>query len=236
MGHASTTNHQMRGLSGSTLKWIAMTTMIIDHIGAAILLPLLNGGMLASFDHSLIYSTYLIFRLIGRIAFPIFCFLLVEGFTHTSNIQKYALRLGGFAILSEIPFNLAFTQSYFSFDHQNVFFTLLLGLIAIWGISKIESKWLQIIPPLIAALAAELLHTDYGSFGVILISVIYIYREKRLWQSILAGVMVSWELTAPISFVLTYYYNDRRGRYNAKWLYWIYPIHLLVFGLIATYL
>ncbi|MER1991151.1 MAG: TraX family protein, partial [Aerococcus urinaeequi] len=113
MAQAMNAQNKQGGLSGSTLKWIAMVTMIIDHMGAAILLPLLNSGQLETFDYSLAYTAYTSFRLIGRIAFPIFCFLLVEGFFYTSNKQKYAIRLGIFALISEIPFNLAISQQFF---------------------------------------------------------------------------------------------------------------------------
>lgn len=212
-----------------------MVTMVIDHIGAAILLPLLNSGQLESFDYSLAYTTYSIFRLIGRLAFPIFCFLLVEGFYHTSNKQRYASRLGIFALISEVPFNLAISQQYLDSAHQNVFFTLLLGLCAMWIASKSHNRWLASIPIVVLAIVAELLHTDYGLFGVILIGVLYLNREHRFMQSFIGALLVLWEGTAPISFVMTYYYNGLRGAYNTKWLYWLYPIHLLLFGLIARY-
>src|SRR5699024_12109796 len=101
------------GLSGSTLKWIAMVTMIIDHMGAAILLPLLNSGQLETFDYSLAYTAYTSFRRIGRIAFPMFCFLLVAGFVYTSNKAKSAITLGIFALISESRFCLAISQQLF---------------------------------------------------------------------------------------------------------------------------
>lgn len=235
MAQAMNAQNKQGGLSGSTLKWIAMVTMIIDHMGAAILLPLLNSGQLETFDYSLAYTAYTSFRLIGRIAFPIFCFLLVEGFFYTSNKEKYAIRLGIFALISEIPFNLAISQQFFDLAYQNVFFTLLLGLLAIWLASIMKYRWLGIIPIVLLAIAAEYFNTDYGMFGVILIGALYVTRDQRLIQSFAGAVLVLWEVTAPISFVITYFYNGLRGRYNAKWLYWIYPIHLLIFGLIARY-
>ncbi len=235
MAQSPVTENGSGGLSGATLKWIAMVTMIIDHLGAAILLPLLNSGHLETFQYSLVYTAYACFRLIGRIAFPIFCFLLIEGFYHTSNKQKYAMRLGVFALISEIPFNLAISQQYFDRTHQNVFFTLLLGLLAVWLASKMNNRWLASLPIIVMAVAAEFLQTDYGMFGVLLIGALYLSRNQRLIQSLVGSFLVLWEVTAPISFVITYFYNGLRGRYNAKWLYWIYPIHLLIFGLIARY-
>ena len=110
-----------KGISGSTLKIIAMITMLIDHIGAAVCMRMmlaegfgdLNGAAEETIKawvtvHADLYSTYYMFRMIGRIAFPIFCFLLVEGFKHTKDAKKYAIRLFAFALISEIPFDLAF--------------------------------------------------------------------------------------------------------------------------------
>lgn len=105
-----------KGISGSTLKMIAIVTMLIDHIGAAVLARLLMVNGLGELDQTntdaimqwlsangALYWMYTVMRMIGRVAFPIFCFLLVEGFLHTHDVKKYAMRLGLFALLSEIP-------------------------------------------------------------------------------------------------------------------------------------
>ena len=184
MTQETNVQNKQGGLSGSTLKWIAMVTMIIDHMGAAILLPLLNSGQLETFDYSLAYTAYTSFRLIGRIAFPIFCFLLVEGFFYTSNKQKYAIRL-------EIPFNLAISQQFFDLAYQNVFFTLLLGLLAIWLASIMKYRWLGIIPIVLLAIAAEYFNTDYGMFGVMLIGALYV-PETNVSSNPLLGLYSSY--------------------------------------------
>lgn len=116
-----------KGLSGSTLKLIAIITMLIDHIGAAVIARLLIAGQ----GSEMLYKIYYAMRAVGRVAFPIFCFLLVEGFFYTGSRKKYALRLFGFALLSEIPFDLAFSGKILEFGYQNVFFTLLIGLLTI---------------------------------------------------------------------------------------------------------
>ena len=122
-----------KGISGSTLKMIAIVTMLIDHIGAAVLARLLMVNGLGELDQTntdaimqwlsangALYWMYTVMRMIGRVAFPIFCFLLVEGFLHTHDVKKYAMRLGLFALLSEIPFDLAFSSKILEFNYQNV--------------------------------------------------------------------------------------------------------------------
>ena len=101
-------------LDGTVLKLIACLSMFIDHLGAVCF-----SGMMG-------------FRIIGRLAFPIYCFLLVEGAVHTHDMKKYILRMGIFALISEVPFDLAFYHRLVYTGHQNVFFTLGLGLLAIW--------------------------------------------------------------------------------------------------------
>ena len=142
-----------RGISGSTLKLIAIITMLIDHTAATILdntlyargfdkLDQSDSQAFMDFisDNALLYSADMMMRLIGRIAFPIFCFLLVEGFLHTRNQWKYAGRLAVFALISEIPFDLAFHKTAFYLQYQNVFFTLLIGLMVLMGFRYLAIK------------------------------------------------------------------------------------------------
>lgn len=137
------------GISGSTLKLIAIGIMMIDHIAAVIVIRMLYSA--AFYDHiQELYHVYTIMRIIGRLAFPIFCFLLVEGLLHTRSAAKYAIRMAIFALVSEIPFDLALYNRPFCFEHQNVFFTLLIGLLVLIGFRFIEGlkedkKWLILI-------------------------------------------------------------------------------------------
>ncbi len=140
---------KQKGISGSTIKLIAVAAMLIDHIAATILMrQIMERGFMdvAASDNLsnimewltengvLFYGNQLM-RMIGRLGFPIFCFLLVEGFQRTRNVKRYALRLAAFALLSEIPFDLATKGELFYMGYQNVYFTLLLGLLALWGIN-----------------------------------------------------------------------------------------------------
>lgn len=137
-----------RGISGSTIKIIAVLAMLIDHTAAAVLVRQLFANGLREIaasgidaqqqwllDNAMLYFVYTIMRAIGRLGFPIFCFLLVEGFQRTRNVKKYALRLGLFALISEIPFDLAIGGRLPLWGYQNVYFTLLLGLLALCAYS-----------------------------------------------------------------------------------------------------
>lgn len=230
------------GLSGSTLKLIAIITMFIDHVGAAVLARvLLQGG-----GSETLYKVYYAMRDIGRIAFPIFCFLLVEGFEHTGNRKKYALRLLAFALISEVPFDLAFSSRGLEFGYQNVFFTLFIGLITIMAFHAVEEQtgWHPVLRSVLlvgTALAgmgiAELLRTDYAAKGVLCILIFYLFRRMRGVQ-ILAGCLFFcwWELPALVAFIPIAFYNGKRG-WNIKYFFYLfYPVHLLLLYMICCYM
>lgn len=213
-----------------------MAAMLIDHIGAVIL-----ARMIYAAGDMEIYDIYQILRKIGRIAFPIFCFLLVEGFIYTSNAKKYALRLGIFALISEIPFDLAFQSEVFGFEYQNVFFTLLFGLLAMMAYQYVEEKipvnkglciFLQILVVGICMAIAEFVRTDYAALGVLCIMLLYVFRNNKFYQIIVGGLLFMDNWTAIFGFLLTLFYNGKRG-INMKYIFYLfYPLHLLLlFGI-----
>lgn len=216
------------GLSGSTLKIIAMISMLIDHIGAILIAPLLEQTELSS---NLLEVVYYSMRTIGRIAFPIFCFLIVEGFLHTKDIKKYALRLLLFSFISEIFFDLALTKTLCYLAYQNVFFTLFIGLIVLIAIKKYEQKpYLQIVFLILGCMAAEVLKTDYSYIGIVLIVLLYKLRDSRK-QQLLYTAAFSLLLGNPfiiIAYALLYFYNGTRGLSLKYVFYCFYPVHLLV--------
>lgn len=229
---------EKKGISGSTLKLIAVVTMVIDHTGAFII------GRIAAGENAGVIFGILnnVMRGIGRISFPIFCFLLVEGFMHTKNIRNYAMRLFLFALLSEIPFNLAFSGKIFYPGYQNVFFTLLIGLLVMYFCSLAERLALRHRIPaailffaaVIAGMsAAEFLRTDYASYGIFCIMILYLFRNRKKWQEI-AGILAFLpEFPAPLAFLPIHFYNGNRGL-SVKYLFYIfYPFHLLILYLAA---
>ena len=246
------------GLSSSALKMIAVVTMLIDHVAAVLLIKLLiqNGTLelvsteggrvlrLLSAEHMDLVQIYQTMRDIGRIAFPIYCFMLVEGFMRTGNAKKYLGRMCVFAFLSEIPFDLAFTGKVFYWEYQNVMFTLVLALIAmyiskIWE-AKIPNRYLRW--PLIgmtwmaAAAMADWMLTDYGARGVGCIFVLYALRYWRKWQIFGGAMAFWWELPAPISFLFIGLYNGKRGKSMKHFFYAFYPVHLLILYMISAVL
>ncbi len=250
---------QLKGISASTLKIIALITMFIDHVGAVLIeegvFPVLSSRILARkysayipIDYEFWNPIYDVLRLIGRFSFPIYCFLLVEGFIHTKSVKKYAMRLGLFALISEIPFNLAFYGEVFH-SGKNVFFTLLIGLCTIWAMKALETlpSWqiqipLRILIAFTGMIIARFLRTDYADFGVLLIVLLYVFRNNRKQQSIVGAISMIWKFsirryTAPLAFLFTYFYNGERGKQLPKaFFYSFYPIHLLLLFAIRTLL
>lgn len=247
-----------RGITGSTLKIVAMVAMLIDHIGAVIFARILMATGLNSLDttnsevvmewvsaNADVYGAYTLCRMIGRIAFPIFCFLLVEGFLHTSNAKKYAIRLGVFALISEVAFDLAFQSKILEFTYQNVFFTLAIGFVTLIGYKMVEEKefqnrftkiLVQILVGMAGMFAAQLLRTDYGAVGVMAIVLFYVLRENRFYQIASGCILFLEEMTALFAFLPIMIYNGKRGS-DKKWIFYVfYPAHLLLLFAISCLL
>lgn len=221
-----------QGFSSSTLKIIAMVTMVIDHFGLAIYTAIPN------------YSNevYQVCRMIGRISFPIFCFLLVEGFRHTRNVWKYAGRLFVFALISEIPFDFAFHQTYFHWGIQNVFFTLflaLIGLIALkqWKENTIWNIIRKTTVVIIVSILGYAMKVDYKGYAVLYMILLYIFGNyDKIWMEIIGVLGYAHEMTAPLAFIPIHFYNGQRGIKLKYMFYFIYPVHLILFGAIRWWL
>ena len=233
-----------KGIPGSVLKILAVISMVIDHFAAGvirygILVYYNNIGNAEAFNKWV--TVYKVCRRIGRPAFPIFCFLLVEGCMHTRDMKRYGLRLLIFAFLSELPFDLGLQYAVFETGHQNVFFTLFFGWLMIYIISESEKKLqmealaaVRIAAAVGCAFAAEILKTDYGAYGILIIALFYfLYGKKKIYVP-LVGVVLLYpvaEIPASLAVVPIWFYNGQRGRQIKYLFYLIYPCHLLLYYL-----
>ena len=193
-----------RGLNGAALKWIAMCSMFIDHIGAVVLeYGLYYQGGAERMDFLLeqswgvfLYPLSLLLRILGRPAFLIYCFLLVEGFVHTRDRKKYGRNLLLFGLISEIPFNLAVANRVFDPMYQNVFFELFIGFLILCWIERAEKRTyglkemdLVCLYTFIGCGAAVLAGADYNAVGILIIVFLYRFRNSRRKQTVAAGVL-----------------------------------------------
>lgn len=240
-------------MSGNKLKWIAMFIMMIDHIGYGLLWPMIDAhpesyGTADNLRMTPLVIVYFAMRSIGRIAFPIFIFLLIQGFLHSHDRIHYFGRLLLFAAISEVPFDLAFSIStnqakegcLIEFGYQNVFFTLAIGLLLITvidvfikipekgGIAYFATGTLCVV----ILLVSYGLQADYGVIGVLAIVAAYYFRKdpKKMIIACVSVLVLSslMEAFAYFAIIPVSQYNGQRGKGN-KWIFYLfYPAHLLV--------
>lgn len=209
------------------LKIIACISMFMDHIGY------------------IIFHKASFFNLIGRFAFPIFAFQISEGYSHTKDIKKYTIRLLIFALIAQIPFALFHSILAKGFA-LNVLFTLLLGLLSIICYEKISNKILSFLCVLFLAFIAQITHTDYGAFGVIIVFLFHVFKSNKLWMnfSFTFAVILKYAysiytygfhymyvllaLFTILSLVFINLYNGKQGKKIKYLLYIFYPAHLLL--------
>ncbi len=205
----------MKGINTFTLKIIALVSMLIDHIGMVF------------------FPNIILFRMLGRIAFPIFAYTLVEGFIHTHNVKKYMIRLGMFAVLSEVPFDLATTGKVVEVGHQNVFFTLFLSVAMLFLFEAVKDAKKQFLIVAMAVFCGRLLRLDYGSTGMLMVILFYYLRDRK-WEKLFsvgllilatAGFVQLFSILALIPIAM---YNEERGPNMKVLFYAFYPLHLLV--------
>lgn len=233
-------------LSSDSLKIFAIIIMLIDHADYGLLhLYLVNNSF--TLDPNLYTKLNKIYeygRNTGRLAFPIFAFLLVEGFFHTKSKLKYAIRLAIFAIVSEIPFNLALYQEVWHDSHQNVMLSLFIGLLAMIAFDYVKklpgySDVLRIVLYICISVAAmdigQLTKCDYSFKAPLLIIVLYFLHEYHPFRLLGGAAAICWEKFAPISFLLLYFYDDsKKPSKKLKYFFYIfYPAHLILIYLIG---
>lgn len=226
-------------MSSFWLKVLACVIMLIDHVGA-IFFPKLWG-----------------LRVIGRLAFPIFSFLLVEGYTKTSNLTKYSTRLFLFALISQYPFMLAFKIKSF-----NIFFTLFAGLMALYVLDykfyedEKKDRIIKLLAVIAICIFVKQIHTDYDFYGVLMIIIFKVFKDKSFPKLVGALVLLNFIYVLPMLKYLAYpngyrifmqstslmalaliaFYNGERGRKLKYAFYAFYPVHLTILYLIKRFI
>lgn len=221
-------------LSGSMLKVIALCCMILDHT-AMMLIPRDGEVLFQLAGHTI--TLYKMMRLIGRLAFPIFAFLLVEGFVHTHDRKKYGIRLFLFALISEIPWNLAFSGSW-HFVRQNVFFTLFFGYLGICFLERFQKRnaggegWRAAMLLAGAMMLSVLFRCDYGIRGFGFILMMYLFRARPMERAMLGCCILPGLWRPGLSAIPISLYNGERGFIHGKILqllfYAAYPAQFLI--------
>ncbi len=227
------------GLSSFALKIIAAVTMFMDHFAILFL------------DNH--HTAYMIARGIGRISFPIFAFILVEGFYYTANRVKHGITLGVFAIISEIPYNMMYGR-FFYLENQNVIFTLFIGFMMIWALDSISmyrvnysdnllkkvgagrmNTVLELMAMLLAFIIAYFMKCSYSYAGIMLILCFYVFRKYHIGRAVsnivfnmgMFGYSIQW--LGVFSMIPIAFYNEKPGKYKWKYFFYLfYPIHILI--------
>ncbi len=210
------------------IKIIACVTMVLDHVKYAI-------------PETTCFAT----RYLGRIAFPLFAFLVAEGYCHTSNLKKYYKRLTIFALISQIPFML-FRSLVGNWQMLNILFTLLLGIFAITIFDKLGKKYYLSLPLVFVVFyLGKILCVDYGWYGVAAVFVLYLCRNRKLLRIVAFTILnfiyyyprliiddtssslISY-LCATLPVVLLLAYNGKLGRKTKYGYYIFYPFHMVI--------
>ena len=230
-------------LPQEVLKLIACVTMFIDHFGHAIV-----PGLPVPHMAGLYYAC----RIIGRIAFPIYAFLLCEGMCHTRDPRNYILRLGAGIFLAELPFDLLF-EGGISWTSQSVMVTLTLGALMLLCLQKAEQKWMKLLIVLLFCVLADLARSDYGGWGIAMIAVFAVFdRLPEIALGILLinavmpsaviplfGINLSVQTFGAVAMIPISLYSGRkvtRSRALQWGFYLFYPVHMLILWMILLIL
>lgn len=221
------------------LKLVAIISMLIDHIGGAF------------------YPQYPVFRWLGRLAFPIFCYCLTVGFLYTHDIKKYFGRLLLFAVISQpiYAWKVDPTAFWENLTNWNIFFTLILSLLFMWGITR--RRWYGICTAVLALLTLGIWNFDYSFTGVILMLIFYFCRRKpllgaalyclsylpALWGSpgdplalMVGGHAVDWTIFSLLAAPLIFCPTHTGVKINKWFFYGFYPVHLAAIALVKMLL
>ncbi len=228
-------------MTATALKWIALLTMIIDHVGLTF------------------FPSMMIFRIIGRLSFPIFAFLLVQGFSHTRNKTNYLIRLLLFTVISEIPYDLFTSHTMFNWFNQSIMWELSIGFLALIFLERTRKNSAYFLLVIAMIFLSVFTYASYGAFGITMIVLFYMLRKYRgadilgflgvlylfygfmNWGFSIEGYhynvlsINSIQMYAGFAAVPLVFYSGKKGGSSYKWLfYFIYPVHLGLIYFIDT--
>ncbi len=247
-----------RGLNRNMVRTWGLLFLTLGIMGRSLLqngvlgMGQLSGNQLMelmnSSDEMMIYATIaLIMQVLETCAVPIFCFLLVDGFKHTSDFKKYIIRVTGVALLSEIPYNLAVGGKFFDLSSRNPAFGLILGLIILYFYKRYEEKSRQntMIKGMVTMAAivwTAMLQIDMGICIVFIVAIVWRFRHNTLYQnlsgataSMVCSLVSPFFMAAPMGFLVVHFYNGEKGAESRVINYLAYPVILLVVGLIGMF-
>ena len=217
------------------LKLLAMISMIFDHI-----------GLMFMQDNEMLYSS---FRIVGRLAFPIFAFQLAVGYSHSKNKEKHIVRMLIFAILSQFPYWLYLQTALPGFQHLlNIGFAFSLALLGMYAIDKTNNWITKCFSLAIVLILSSILPIDYGIIGVLLCLSFYIFKDHKYLNLLSSALIIVVKVIVEknmmkyamiYALLPIYLYNGKKGLDNkfAKYLFYIfYPAHLLLFAIIQMFL
>lgn len=197
--------------------------------------------LLSNDSHMMFISGWAsVFQLISGLGVPVFAFLLVEGFLHTSDFKNYLLTMAGFALISEAAYDFAMNGVFLDAKSQNPLFTMTICLIMLYGLRMQEEKkgilrrLVQLIIVLAALFWVVFLRCAFGLCTVILVAIYYLMRDHKGGRLLLGCMISLMYVTGPLSTYILHSYNGDRGWNKNKYIFYIYyPLHLLIFGIAA---
>lgn len=254
-------NTNPKGMSRQAIRIWGLLFLVAGAVGQGIIMNVLmdmqgkgSAEILSSLENNEKNLTLAIFALLMQMAYacaiPIFTFLLVDGFRHTTSVKEYGLRMAGVALLTEIPYNLAMSGEWFDFNSRNPMLAMVLGMVMMYIYNyysgkKLKNILIRIMVFVLSIIWIDMLRIDHGVAIVVMISTLWALRKRRSWQ-ILGGCAMMFVLSAfpaynpsywlaPIVFLAVHFYNDEPCDEN-RWInYLSFPAILLAVGLIAKY-
>lgn len=224
--------NRLERLSNTQLKYIGFATMLADHITKLWVQPFMD-------DSTTLFYLNSVLSALGRMAFPIFAFLVVEAVLHSKNIMAYINRLLLFTLIAQIPYNYFKTGDWLNISSGfSVMATLTFGALGAHAIYTLyENKSIHVgkypYIPLASLLLgslilADTLHVDYGIMGVLTVWIIAFSRHHIEWQVVGGFIFLGDSIFSALGFLTYFFYNGERGN-SSKWFgYWFYPAHMII--------